>query len=97
MVDILSEDTVTLTEASKIIPGRPHSSTIWRWHQHGCRGIKLETAVIGGRRFTSREAIERFVQKTTDARNGIDSNRAPSRKRQAAIEAAEAELEAAGI
>jgi hypothetical protein len=97
MVDILSEDTVTLTDASKIIPGRPHSSTIWRWHQHGCRGVKLETVVIGGRRFTSREAIKRFIAKTTAARDGDAEAISPTRRRQAAIEKADAELEAAGI
>ena len=94
---ILSENTVTLTEAAKLIPGRPHSSTLWRWHQHGSRGIKLETAVIGGRRFTSREAIERFIERTTESRDGAPVDRTPCRKRQAAIAKAEAELEAAGI
>ena len=97
MVDVLSEDMVTLTEATKIIPGRPCSSSIWRWYQHGCRGIKLETAIVGGRRFTSREAIERFVRRTTEARNGAPVNSAPCRQRQAAIAKAERELEAAGI
>ena len=94
---ILSEQTVTLTEASRIFPGRPHSSTLWRWHQRGCRGIRLETAVIGGRRYTSREAIERFIGRTTEARNGAPVNFKPSRQRQAEIAKAEAELEAAGI
>ena len=97
MVDVLSEYMVTLTEATRIIPGRPCSSSIWRWYQHGCRGIKLETAIVGGRRFTSREAIERFVRRTTEARNGSPINSTPSRRRQAAITAAEAELTAAGI
>ena len=97
MVDILNEDTVTLTEATKIIPGRPCASTIWRWYQRGCRGIRLETSVIGGRRFTSREAITRFIESTTAARDGIDPGRAPCRRRQAAIAKAEAELEHAGI
>ena len=94
---ILSEQTVTLTEACRIIPGRPHISTVWRWHHRGCRGIRLETAVIGGRRFTSREAIVRFIERTTESRDGVTSTPTPSRNRQAAIKAAEQELAEAGI
>ena len=60
-------------------------------------GVKLETYHVAGRVFTSREAIERFIRRTTEARNGAPVDRTPSRKRQAAIERAEAELEAAGI
>ena len=84
MCDILSETAIPIAEAPKHTPGRPHSATIWRWWQKGIKGIKLETYLCGGRRFTSKEAIERFIRGTTAARNGPSTDRVLSRKRQAA-------------
>jgi len=52
------------------LPGQPHLSTLWRWYRRGVRGVRLETVVVGGRRFTSRAAIERFIERTTVARDG---------------------------
>ena len=69
-LDLSQEHLVTLTEASRIIPGSPHFSTLWRWYQRGIRGTRLETVIVGGRRFTSREAIKRFIARTTAARDG---------------------------
>ena len=58
------DDLVPLTQAVKFIPGRPHVSTIWRWATQGVGNppIRLETSMVGGRRFTSRQAVERFVE-----------------------------------
>jgi hypothetical protein len=96
-IDIQHEDVITLSKAAKAIPGRPHLSTLWRWHRRGLAGIRLETTVVGGRRFTSSEAVQRFIDRTTEARDGIRPERAVSRRRQAAIEQAERELAEAGI
>jgi hypothetical protein len=60
MIDISNEFLLTISAAAKSLPSRPHISTVWRWIQRGVRGVKLETYLIGGRRFTSREALERF-------------------------------------
>jgi hypothetical protein len=84
------------SEAAKIIPGRPHASTVWRWYRHGVRGVRLETIVVGGRRFTSHEAVQRFIARTTAARDGQPA-RAACERRQQAIAKAEAELAAAGL
>lgn len=65
----LAERIITLTAAAKMLPHRVHPSTIWRWYSRGIHGIRLETLVIAGRRFTSREAIERFVHATDAAAN----------------------------
>ncbi len=101
-VDILNEDVVSLADAAKLLPTRPHVSTMWRWHRRGVRGIRLETAVLGGKRYTSREAIQRFVSRTTEAHDR--GGAAPAklihetmRQRRAAIERAERDLEKAGI
>ncbi len=45
----------------------PHPETIARWARRGCRGIRLETVVIGGRRYSSLEAVERFVTRLSEA------------------------------
>ena len=48
--------------------GRPLSlATVWRWHRHGVRGVRLETIVAGGQKMTSIEAVDRFVAATTAA------------------------------
>ena len=96
-MSILSERVVPISEAPQHVPGRPHTATIWRWYQRGISGIKLETFLAGGKRFTTIEAIERFILASTEARDGVRPEQTPSRRRQAAIDKAERELEAAGI
>ena len=44
-----------------------HISTIHRWRARGIRGHKLETILVGGVRYTSLEAVNRFLQRTTSA------------------------------
>jgi hypothetical protein len=93
----LDEKLVTLTEASKILPGRPHISSIWRWYRRGIRGVRLETLVVAGRRYTSLESLERFCAATTAAADGVAMPARTSRQREKAIAAAEAELAREGI
>ncbi|MDA0660988.1 MAG: DUF1580 domain-containing protein [Planctomycetota bacterium] len=61
MVSFESEQILSLKDAVRHIPGRPHSSTIHRWANRGSRGKRLETIRVGGRRYISIEAIERFI------------------------------------
>lgn len=96
-IDIHSESLVSFEQASEVTPGRPHKSTLHRWRLRGIRGIRLETCLIGGRRFTSREALQRFAERTSAV---ATSGPAPSpieRKSEQAFEAAEQILDAAGI
>jgi Protein of unknown function (DUF1580) len=72
MIDLAAESLLTLREAAESLPGGTHTSTLHRWRRLGVRGHKLETVVIGGRRFTSREALQRFAQATTNAAPGGD-------------------------
>jgi hypothetical protein len=62
---MLNEHLISTTQATREVPGRPHVSTVWRWINRGVRGVKLETVMVGGRRFTSREAIARFNERIT--------------------------------
>ena len=97
MIDIESETIITLGDACGYFPPEGVSTaTIARWIQRGVRGVTLETIAIGGRRCTSREAIERFIA----AQNADDTHATPSitpaqRRRQS--EAARMELACMGV
>ena len=77
---------------------RPHPTTLHRWRLRGVRGIKLETVLCGNRRMSSEPAVERFIIACTRAADGgeRESSRTP-RRRDAAVQRAEAELAKAGI
>jgi len=55
------EELLTLTDAAHETPGRPTVRTLWRWSSKGVRGVRLQTLKVGGRTFTSREALNRFL------------------------------------
>ena len=98
MIDLDHEQPISITQAARLIPGRPNVSTIWRWIQNGVRGEKLGTVAVGGRRFTTAEAIARFIAATTAKANGEPSPPAPTAKqRRRAISSAQKALAEAGI
>ena len=98
-IDISQETLISLAQAPKSLPGRPHISTLSRWHTRGIRGICLETLVIGGKRYTSQQALQRFAEATTAAANAdlVSNSPSSSKARARSVAAAEAELDAAGI
>lgn len=102
-VDFSCETPVSITEASAYVPGHPHVATLWRWILRGVRGVRLESFVRGGRRFTTCEAIERFIQATTAVSNSRiprASTAAPaslSKARRQQLAAADAYCKAHGI
>ncbi len=65
---LLSEKRLSLTELAR--RERVAPPTIWRWYKKGVRGVRLETFVVGNRRFTTEEAFGRFVERNTAAANG---------------------------
>ncbi|MCW5756717.1 MAG: DUF1580 domain-containing protein [Phycisphaeraceae bacterium] len=64
-IDIHADKLCTLTGATQLLPkvnGRHlHASAIWRWCRKGVRGVHLDHVRIGGRIFTSAEALNRFA------------------------------------
>ena len=92
-IDISSEKLLSLAEASKTWPGRPHVSSIFRWMAHGTRGCRLDSVLIGGRRFTSAEALERFIAATTAAAAGQAPPIRTANQRERAIAQAERDLQ----
>jgi hypothetical protein len=72
---ILDEQLITMAEAARVTPGRPHLSTLWRWATSGFRGQRLETVTVGGKRLTSKEAVMRFADATNRARPNPNTQR----------------------
>ena len=98
-IDVQTETVVSFSDARSAFPGidrRLSLATLHRWRLNGVRGVKLETILIGGLRYTSREAIDRFIA----AQNADDAPAAPvitpaQRRRQS--EAARLALQEAGV
>jgi len=59
------ERPISLKDACKylgeVTGKRPALTTVWRWCSKGCRGVRLESVCIGGRRYVTIPAIERFI------------------------------------
>jgi hypothetical protein len=97
-IDCEAETLITFSDARTAFPGdkRLSLATLHRWRLNGVRGVQLETALVGGLRYTSLEAIARFIA----AQNAADAPATPAitpaqRRRQS--EAARLALQEAGI
>jgi hypothetical protein len=102
VIDPTAERLVPLSEARQLIPNRPDKATVYRWYARGVAGVKLETLMVGGRRYTSQEAIRRFFERrtaTADAAISAGSTADLGRQKQADRhdESVERELDARGI
>jgi len=97
MIDPQTETIISLTEAAKMAPARPNITTVWRWRNRGVRGVRLETFLSGGRRFTSVEALRRFQDRVTAAADGVPVRAETPRQRERAIDRAEKEAARLGV
>jgi hypothetical protein len=73
---LTNERILSVSQAASHFPYRPSLSSIWRWMTRGVKGTKLESIKIGGIRYTSLEAIKRFLAAcNTDigVRESVDS------------------------
>jgi hypothetical protein len=93
MIDVMNEQLLTFSQAAKALPNRPSVATIWRWATAGVRGIKLESILVGGTRYTSAERLQEFCDNLTAAANGGMPAPVNRRTRRAEIEQAEREFE----
>ena len=70
-LDLENERLIPLREVARMFPGRTgrgvSMATVWRWVTHGRRGVRLAAIFVGGARYSSRSAVERWI---------IDCNRA---------------------
>ena len=74
MIDIWSEETLTLPQAAEALTlqfGKPVSiRALYRWASAGIAGVVLETVNAAGGRRTSKRAIAEFCARSAAARNG---------------------------
>ncbi len=77
MIDTRTEDLFPLAELPlhwPLLPGgrRLHRSVGYRYATKGVgpRADRLETVVMGSIRYTSHEAVQRFVERLTEAEDG---------------------------
>jgi hypothetical protein len=66
-ISFLTEQTMCLRELATKFPGNKgkslHYETLRRWWKHGVRGVHLETKPFGGKRVSSLEAVDRFINR----------------------------------
>ena len=77
MPELIDEELIPFSAGIRSLPGRPHISSGYRYITRGIRGVVLESIVVGGRRWTSRQALRRFIAAVTAAANQ-SSDRAAS-------------------
>lgn len=62
---------------------RPHRSTLIRWATKGVRGTRLQAEPLGGRWFTTTDAIESFLRHMTEPpAEAVDRTAGPARAAQ---------------
>lgn len=106
MIVLQVETVLTFAQASNVLPRRrrgrkTHASTLYRWATSGCRGVVLETLMVGATRCTSVEALQRFFDRLTAAKDTpglvvVDRLSRTAARRQRDSERAAAELERSG-
>lgn len=92
MTNYLSEDLIPWRHAAECIPGNPHVSTLHRWRLKGVRGHRLESILVGGSRFTSHQAIARFIAALNERSEPTTPPVFSAAQRQRMSDAARAEL-----
>lgn len=96
MIDPSNEKLIPFQKAPEHIPGgRKSICCLHRWRLNGVRGAKLETLLVGGTRFTSVEAIARFIAAQNVSESPAPAITAKQRRQQA--ESANRVLIEAGI
>lgn len=61
------EELLTFPQAARLLPrrrggSRVATSTIWRWSQRGSRGVLLRVVRVGGNVYTTRAALNEFIE-----------------------------------
>lgn len=78
------QNLLTLAEAAQKTPGRVSAAAVWRWSRKGIKArsgtiVNLEHIRVGGKLYTSAEALDRFFRATAQADSGyFDAAEEPS-------------------
>jgi hypothetical protein len=87
MIDVHTEDLFPLSKGPPGLKKPPSPATLWRWALRGIRGHRLETVSIGGRRYSSREAFDRFVRSLNETQVADQPSESELRAKQKTIAA----------
>ena len=108
----MQTDYLSLSQATKVIPGNPNVCSVWRWIRRGvkCRNglrIKLDHRRIGGKMFVTPTGLDDFFRRTAaadqefydqqDAQPEPVAKPASPSRRQRRIDQARQQLAEAGI
>lgn len=98
-IDITHDQLLDFGSAAKLLPSesRPSYTTWWRWCRRGIRGVKLETVLLGGRRFTTADAMKTFVTALTSGGSGHRPTTSEPRLARRSDRGTETELRMLGI
>ena len=79
-IDPLSKDLITIGQAAKLVVGRPHSHSVYRWSHYGLRGVLLETVKVNQKLYTTPDALRRFLLDTQEEKLGSPAKTPPKAK-----------------
>lgn len=101
-VDLFGDDLLTPSQAAKLLPrgdggGRINATTVWRWMNNGVRGIVLQSILVGNRRFTSKRALQAFVEQLAGTGQVARQSVPTSRQQEARRRRNHAALQEAGL
>ena len=92
---IMAESRIRVSQIGEHLPFKPSPATRWRWALRGIRGVRLETLKIGRVRYTSVEALHRFIAAVTESsQQSLHGREAESETRP---ESTERRLKASGL
>jgi hypothetical protein len=96
-IDIATDELISLSQAAKCRPTPPSPATLWRWHRKGIRGIRLETVLIGGKRYTTAEEFAAFCSRVTAADSSTTDERSDAVRRRLEVRGLLDDGKSAGI
>lgn len=101
IINIVRDKLIPFADVPNMLPKKNgkklNLSTIYRWHQRGLKGVRLEAVQYGGTLATTEVALNQFFHDLTAATEGRKPVIETPARRRRRIEAAERECEAAGI
>jgi hypothetical protein len=87
MINPETETLILPKDVCRMFPGRSGNgislSTVWRWMLQGRKRQKLDSLIVGGTRYTSKEAVQRFVAGLNGGQRGQSAQQRDDRTREA--------------
>ena len=100
-IDIENENLIPFSKlpkwCEKNLGNRVHPTTLHRWRLRGIRGVKLETILAGGKRYTSASSLNKFFADSTAAADGNNTVATFDRPDDQAVSEAEEYLAKEGV